>query len=74
VRRYEEIEVEISDEFRKLAQPHPWADDTLEYEMYDRCVKAVEQATGMKVDIDEDLTAMIECVWSAENDELMLEV
>jgi hypothetical protein len=28
----------------------------------------------MKVDIDEDLTAMIECVWSAENDELMLEV
>lgn len=74
VRKYETIEVEIPDEFRKLAVPCPWEDENVSNEDYDRCIDAVEKATGIPVDDDVDKPIVIECVWSAENGETMLEM
>lgn len=75
--RHEEIEVEIDDKFRKLAQPYPWKDPECTEELYEECCKAVEQASGLPFgDEDENNnfnSNYIEAVWSAENDEVMLE-
>ena len=73
VRKYEIIEVEIPDEFRKLATPLPWNDPTISDEDYDRCADAVEKVTGITVDDDSGKDIVIVSVWSAENDETMLE-
>ena len=73
VRKYETIEVEIPDEFRKLAVPRPWNDPTFSNEDYNRCIDAVEKATGITVDDDSSKDIVIVAVWSAENDETMLE-
>lgn len=74
VRKYETIEVEISDEYRKLATPYPWNDPTISNDDYDKCATAIERLTGIPVDDDCDKDIVIECVWSAENGETMLEV
>lgn len=73
VRKYEIIEVEIADEYRKLAVPYPWLDPNVSPEDYDHCANAIEKLTGIPVDDDCDKDIVIECVWSAENGETMLE-
>ena len=73
VRKYEIIEIEISDEYRKLATPYPWNDPNISNEDYDKCADAIEKLTGIAVDNDPDKDVVIECVWSAENGETMLE-
>ena len=74
VRRYEIIEAEIPDEFRKLAVSRPWENPDITDFDYDQCCKAVEKATGIRFgDAGEDEVAAIEIVWSAENDETILE-
>ena len=74
VRKYETIEVEIPDEYRKLAVPYPWTDPNITNEDIDRCIDAVEKATGIPVDDDCEKAIVIEAVWSAENGETMLEM
>ena len=76
--KYEEVEVEIDDKFRKLAVSHPWKYDDITSDDYNECIKAVEQATGLNfsdTDDDNDLVdpPYIVEVSSAENDKAMLE-
>ncbi len=73
VRKFEIIEVEIPDEYRKLASSYPWEDDTISNEDYDRCADAIEKATGIPVDDDIEKDVVIMTVWSAESGETMLE-
>lgn len=74
VRKYETMYVEIPDEFRKLAVPYPWEDPNVSSEHYDHCIDAIEKLTGIPVDDDPEKDIVIECVWSAENGETMLEM
>ena len=74
VRKYETMYVEIPDEFRKLAVPYPWEDPNVSSEDYDHCIDAIEKLTGIPVDDDPEKDIVIECVWSAENGETMLEM
>lgn len=71
------VEVEIPDEFQQLAQPCPWEDDTIPEDMYDRCIEAVEEATGIPCGgYTEDggpRWPFIGTVWSVENGETILE-
>ena len=71
------VEVEIPDEFQQLAQPCPWEDNTIPEDMYDRCAEAVEEATGIPfgahAEDGEVRWPFIDTVWSAENEETMLE-
>ena len=77
--RHEEIEVEIDDKFRKLATPHPWEDLECTAELYEECRQAVEKASGLpfgEESEDENIVFnpnYIEAVWSAENDEVLME-
>lgn len=73
VRKYETVEVEISDEYRKLAVPCPWNDPNISNEDYDKCADVIEKLTGIVVDDDPDKDVVIEYVWSAENGETILE-
>ena len=78
VLKYEEVEVEIDDKFRKLAVNHPWEYDNITSGDYHECYKAVEQATGLNFgDVDDDNNWVdapyIVAVTSAENDETMIE-
>lgn len=75
--RYEEMEVEIDDKFRKLAVDKPWEDPTISNDDYEECAKAVEQASGLPFgdenengDCNEHFIAV---VYSDENGEIMLE-
>ena len=78
VLKYEEVEVEIDDKFRKLAVSHPWERDDLTNDDYQAGVKAVEQATGLNFgDADDDGNWIdaphIVTVTSAENGAIMME-
>lgn len=64
-------EVEISDEFKKLAVPYQWESGAKE-EDFDNCIKAVKEATGLPWYNGESDT-FIFAVHSVENGEVMLE-
>ena len=80
VMRMVEEEVEIDDKFRKLAVSRPWEDKTIPENLWEECIKAVEQASGLPIG-DEIETedghdypdSYIVAVHSAENGEIMLE-
>ena len=73
VSRYETHEAEISDEFAKLACARAWEDETITSEDYRKCIDEVERVTGLPFD-DNAGDVYIVSVWSAENDETMLEL
>lgn len=77
VYKCEEVEIEIDDKFRKLAVSNPWEHPEIKEEDYDDCVKAVEKIIGLPFGQESaDYTIRdeyISTVWSAENDETMLE-
>lgn len=68
----EERIVDIDDKFAKLAVAHPWEHPELTNEDYEECVRAVEEATGLK--LDEYQYPHIDAVESVENGETMLEL
>lgn len=73
-----EVECEIDDKFRALAVP---VEETINIpsSLYEECVKAVEEATGIPFPLAElskeamSTTSMIFSVSSLENEEVMLE-
>ena len=77
--RHEEVEVEIDEKFRKLAVPRPWENPECTSALYDECVQAVEEACGLpfgEENEDDDIvfnSNYVVAVWSAENDEVILE-
>lgn len=76
--RTEDVEIEIDDKFRKLAQAHPWEDKTIPEDMYAECIEIIQQIMEMPLGNEETEdgeypSAYIECVVSAENGEIMLE-
>ena len=65
-------EAEIDDKFAPLAVSHPWEHPELTDELYEECILAVEKATGLSFNDRE--REYIMGVWSAENDETILEL
>ena len=77
--RHEEVDVEIPNDFIKLAQPHPWTDPECTAEMYEACCLAVEKATGIPFgdedengEVRETFIATVSCA-EPDNDNTMLE-
>lgn len=68
----EERIVEIDDKFAKIAVARPWEHPELSKEDYEDCVRAVEEATGLK--FDEYVFPHIDAVECVENGEMMLEL
>jgi hypothetical protein len=68
----EERIVEIDDKFAKLDIARPWEHPELTNEDYEECIRAVEEATGLKMDEYED--PHIEAVESVESGEMILEL
>jgi hypothetical protein len=68
----EERIVDIDDKFRKLDVAHPWEHPELTDEDYEECIRAVEEATGAKM--DEYCYPHIESVESVESGEMILEL
>lgn len=68
----EERIVEIDDKFAKLDVARPWEHPELTNEDYEECVRAVEEATGLKM--DEYEYPHIESVESVESGETILEL
>ena len=69
--RYYTVQVEIPDEFRKLAKPLLEPNENTKEE-FERCIKAVENATGLP--FSDDYDEFVVEVESAENGETMLEL
>lgn len=68
----EERIVEIDDKFAKLDVARPWEHPELTDEDYEECIRAVEEATGVK--FDEYAFPRIEAVDSVESGETILEL
>lgn len=68
----EERIVDIDDKFAKLAVARPWEHPELTDEDYEECIRAVENATGLK--FDEYAFPRIEVVESIANGERILEL
>jgi len=78
VLKYEEVEVEIDDKFRKLAVNHSCTYDDIASKDYRECAKAVEQATGLNFGDVYDNNSLVKdpyiiAVTSTENNKTMIE-
>jgi hypothetical protein len=68
----EERIVDIDDKFAKLDVDCPWEHPELTNEDYEECIRAVEEATGVKM--DEYEYPHIEAVECVESGEMILEL
>ena len=66
-------EVEIDDKFKALAVDKPWKHNIPD-ELYEEAVKAVEEATGIKMDDNGDDSAYICGVEDCETEITILEL
>lgn len=72
VRRYENVEIEIDDKFKKLSDPDLWLGNGLEEEDFDECIDAIKKATGLSFHNEYDEATIITAT-DPENDMTMIE-